>query len=31
MKYPEEKYVKMTYKIMDNLFQVKDFLEENNK
>lgn len=30
MKYPEEKYVKMTYKIMDNLFQVKDFLEENN-
>ena len=26
MKYPEEKYVKMTYKIMDNLFQVKDFL-----
>ncbi|WRK54720.1 HAD family phosphatase [Coprobacillaceae bacterium CR2/5/TPMF4] len=25
MKYPEEKYVKMTYKIMDNLFQVKDF------
>lgn len=31
MKYPEEKYVKMTYKIMDDLFQVKDFLEENNK
>ena len=31
MKYPEEKYVKMTHKIMDNLFQVKDFLEENNK
>lgn len=31
MKYPEEKYVKMTYKIMDNLFQVKDFLEANNK
>lgn len=31
MKYPEEKFVKMTYKIMDNLFQVKEFLEENNK
>lgn len=31
MKYPEEKYAAMTYKIMDNLLQVKDLLITENK
>lgn len=29
MKYPEEKYLKMTYKVMDDLLQVKEFLQQN--